>query len=488
VADAASGPTKAWSRVSWTPMANVLVVHGLLDTSRQTNVDYAMSFASWPHGHRIHTTNIFAPWSNEMLDRHFDLLVVTYEVSALRTLPEWLWVRKRLEKARSLCRNAILFVQDDYTSPAFIDSLACDLDFSTLFSPLADFADLFYPKATQRGVGTRHVLTGYIHPDRAVRQAALVRPLRERRVDLGQRVSLVPDSFGDQARIKSSFAGQLARLAEASGLAVDVEVATTAPLLGDAWFDFLGSTRFVPGALGGASSADVSGKNRRHQARWMLLANLLPGAQGLARRDKYLTHGTFRAIGPRLFEAAMTRTCQVLLEGEYLPELTPDVNYISVPTGPSHLEKAVQRMRDLAEAEEMVDSTWRALVSTEKYLLPTAVASWLQESGVPPVGPASSGEHSDEQTALHAYLALDSRDRFRARQMVFDQLPVRSVGGRRTTARKAERTSGAKDASDEAGPAVRAGAENLANADSLGMKLIPESLLWPWTSPNRGIL
>lgn len=467
-------------------MRKILLVHGLLDSSRQTNVDYAMSLAQWPHGHHVHTTNILAPWTEEMLRCSYDLLVITYEVAALRTLPEWKWVCNRLRKVRSACSRGIVFVQDDYTAPVLIDKLARDLELDAIFSPLAEHADIFYPESTRYGIPTHGVLTGYIHPERARVQAALARPLRERHLDLGQRVSLVPEFYGEQAQIKSSFASEIARLAQARGLVVDVDSATTTPLLGDAWLEFLRSARFVPGALGGASAADLEGKYQRHRARIALASSLLSRDFKVRGAKGHLRSGSFRAVGPRIFEAAMTRTCQVLLEGDYLPELVADTHYISVHPGPSGLDSAVLRMRDLAEAEYMVEAAWMALIAAEKYLFPTAVARWLQEAGTPPLGPAPSGQHTDEQSRFRAYLDLDPLSRYQARCIAYERLtsssPLRRLkmeAQRWLTTRHAEGAYSTRSDSS-----VNAGANELMASSSLQINIPPESLIWPWSSPK----
>ena len=463
-------------------LAPILVVHGLLDTSRETNIDFSMAIPQWPHGHTVHVHNIFAPLTDATLQRSYSLLVVTYEVAALRTLPEWHWTKTRIQRLRNICQRAALFIQDDYTAPALIDDLVVRLDFDTVFSPLAQYAEIFYPRSTRKGVHVCHTLTGYVHPVRAELQHRLSTPLHARSIDLGQRVRQPPTSLGRGAAKKFTFATELASAARDGGLRVDVEVADGRPLLGDNWWSFLRATRFVPGARGGATAADLDGRATEREARNELLRALgLPWFMR-PQAGRRLARGDFRAVGPRLFEAAMTGTCQILIEDEYLPELLPDLHYMSIPDAASALPKAVRRMRDLDTAEEMAVATRRAIVVPDTYHYPTAVRAWLKELGLSTVESPSAGIVVDEQQPLRGFLSLSPREKLRVRELSMGMLPP-WPGLRRRRRRpdifpRMSRSLSPKRESDWA-----SGIDILVSVALQAGPVEPECLIWPWTSP-----
>jgi hypothetical protein len=417
-----------------------------------------------------------------MLNERHTRLIVTYEVSALRTLPEWNWVKGRLRMLRETCRDAAIFVQDDYTMPAAIDDLAVEMQFDTIFSPLAEFSEVFFPRAVQRGVQVVKTLTGYVHPRRAALQQTLAPPLHRRPVDLAQRISLVGARYGHGALAKSEFSSTLASAAMAEGFNVDVQAATTKPLLGETWWAFLRDARYVPGALGGATTADLFGKVSRRESRIALTSALgLPRTMSRS-RGRSTVHGAFRAIGPRLFEAAMTRTCQVLLEASYLPELEPNQHYIPANETRDSIVTVLQRMRDVDRSQEMVESAWQAIVAPRTYHYPTAVRGWLTVLGLSPAGAQSSGYVIDEQESLQAFLSLSPRRRLELRErLVFSMPPWPRL--RRTSRRRLGTQESAFLRAVSLVQGAHGEGRDLLAHHRPAVRIDPEMLIWPWISP-----
>ena len=75
----------------------------------------------------------------------------------------------------------------------------------------------------------------------------------------------------------------------------------------------------------------------------------------------------FTAISPRLFEAAQTKTAQLLVEGEYDGILSADRHYVPLREDLSNLDEALERIADPAETEAFAERAWEDLILSGSY-------------------------------------------------------------------------------------------------------------------------
>ena len=95
------------------------------------------------------------------------------------------------------------------------------------------------------------------------------------------------------------------------------------------------------------------------------------------------------ALSPRHLEAVATRTCQVLIEGEYDGVLEPDRHYIPLRRDFSNLDAVLETMRRDDERERIVETAYREIVASGAWSYPRFVER-LEETtlGGPPRGAA----------------------------------------------------------------------------------------------------
>jgi hypothetical protein len=74
-----------------------------------------------------------------------------------------------------------------------------------------------------------------------------------------------------------------------------------------------------------------------------------------------------KSISSRHFEPIGTKTCQVLLEGEYNGLLVPDVHYISVRKDLSNVEEAARRFKDDGYRHAMVERAYEYVMDNHTY-------------------------------------------------------------------------------------------------------------------------
>ncbi len=74
-----------------------------------------------------------------------------------------------------------------------------------------------------------------------------------------------------------------------------------------------------------------------------------------------------KSISSRHFEPIGTKTCQLLLEGDYNGILKADEHYISVKKDLSNIEDAIQQFKDECYRQKMVEQTYEYVMSEHTY-------------------------------------------------------------------------------------------------------------------------
>lgn len=184
-------------------------------------------------------------------------------------------------------------------------------------------------------------LTGYLEAGTLETVEALAEAAPERSVDVGYRAWHAEPWLGEHGRLKVRVAEEaLARAARFPELRFDVSTDEGATFVGTGWYEFLLRCRATLGAEGGASVLDRDGAIRARTHRYVAQH---PGASFEEIREACFPgqDGSLRlfAIGPRHLEACATRTCQVLVEGEYQGILRPNLDYLPIRRDFSNLDE-----------------------------------------------------------------------------------------------------------------------------------------------------
>ena len=161
-------------------------------------------------------------------------------------------------------------------------------------------------------------------------------------------------------------------------------------ITGGDWVRFLLSCRYTVGVEGGASVLDHDGSLRACCERVLaerpdatfeeLEAECFPGRDG---------EFGLVALSPRHLEAVATRTCQVLIDGEYDGVLEPGRHFIPLRRDFSNLDEVLETMRRDEDRERIVETAYREIVASGDWSYPRFVER-LEETtvGGSPRGPA----------------------------------------------------------------------------------------------------
>ena len=341
----------------------VLVLHALRYDSRLTTVKHALCFARHLNGCEVTYVNAFGRFPHELSNKHFDLVVLTYELAAQRTMPFWRSLTKRLAPIIASANVRAVMPQDDYSYCSYLDDLFIDHKIDFVFSPLTRDLHMLYPRSIARGVRFHEAFTGYWESGTNLSIESFRKPFGERSIDLGQRVRFLTPQLGPAAQRKGQLATEFAVLAQQAGFRCDVSTKASDVLLGDAWWRFLGDTRFTVGRLGGASVADPFGR-LSIKVKQLELRKPSITHDEIARRLKadQLPQGDFTAVSPRLFECAALGVCQVLEEAHYVDGFEPWRDYIPLAPNMSNTPEVFEAMRDWDRCEEIAASAEHVLI------------------------------------------------------------------------------------------------------------------------------
>ena len=235
-------------------------------------------------------------------------------------------------------------------------------------------------------------LPGYVSESLEQLPPAPLEP--ERPLDVGFRARPLAPYMGpdDKAEMGEGFAGRAA----GTGLTTDIEVSHDSLLPGESWFEFMGSSRAMLGVESGTRTFDLEDEVLRDFER---VATERGGPSEVTLDDldpavlaRWTDRVRYRTIGPRHFEAAALRVCQVLFEGSYSGLMEPMRHYIPVKRDFSNFDEVVERIRDEGLRRELAENAHRDLVASREHTYAALIAKLdavLADAGLDPGGGAA---------------------------------------------------------------------------------------------------
>ena len=213
-----------------------------------------------------------------------------------------------------------------------------------------------------------YYLTGYVSDE--LRRAAQteIKSDSERTIDIGYRVRRLPFFMGKGALEKAEVADGFLERAQGLGLKLDISMDERHRINGTDWYRFMANCRGTLGAEAGISITDVDGNVRREYDRLMALNPAITYEEMaeafLAEHEDKIPQ---RVIGPRHFEAAALRTCQILFEGKYSGVMKPGRHYLALKKDFSNFAEVIRAFRDADVRREITENAHRDLIASEGY-------------------------------------------------------------------------------------------------------------------------
>lgn len=392
-------------------MRTILFLHALLPNFRETTFKHVCSFPRYEPGNIYLFHHLKAPVTEALKSIPFDGIILNYCFLGHRT-------ERVIDKFRSIYSfiNAspatkIAICQDDYSSNETLDAWLDEMNVSIVYSPITRDLDALYPILSRKpGVEFREGLTGYVDNDLLSGIENLTLPLADRPIDIGTRVRAIGPHLGRHAPKKAIVSQRFCQAAEAEGFVTDCSTDPKDVLLGTNWLRFLGSCRATIGSRGGASMADPDGSIKAACQTYLEKHPSAPYDEVKAacfpdKRDTY----RFDAISPRLFEAAATRTCQVLIKEDYLG-LEPYEDYIPLEEDFSNLSQVFEMLRSSQTLMRLTESAHQKLIASKRFSYESFVRGILDS--IPSRHPPSQETFrliNQHFRALRPFSAIDER-------------------------------------------------------------------------------
>lgn len=328
------------------------------------------AFQSMPGCHCV-AVNLAFPVSLRLLEQlRFDVVVWHSTALGLRWFPVGLAPLRPL--ADLLATQPLLRValpQDDYMLSAPLCAWMREANIERLLTPVgAEAARLAYGASEDNPWTVDRVLTHYLTPRDIVRVQKHARPWHERDWDISYRAWAARPWVGDFGQLKIRIADAARRVADELGLKANISTAPRDTLVGDAWLALLGNSRAVVGVEGGSSIHDPDGQiSRDVEAAIAANPQLDYAALRATALAAYDQEVVFRALSPRHLEAAMMRTAQILVRGEYSGVLEAGVHYIPIAEDFTDLPEALAHLSDPAVMEPMIARAYTDLIASGRF-------------------------------------------------------------------------------------------------------------------------
>jgi glycosyltransferase involved in cell wall biosynthesis len=242
--------------------------------------------------------------------------------------------------------------------------------------PLDDVHKVYDP-AVVGDVRFMRMFTGYITPT----LRALYDPSYEasRQTDIAYRGSTQPLNFGMLAYEKRKIGSDVASRLEGANAVLDISSRWEDRIGTGAWFDFLLRAKAVLGAESGASIFDLDGDlDQRCQN---LVATLGPESEDPAYCEAFLAgladleyNIKYNQISPRHFEAAATKTLQIMYPGQYSDVFVAGQHFLALERDYSNLSEVLAIVQDDAARTEITERAYREIVLNVDNWIETFVA------------------------------------------------------------------------------------------------------------------
>ena len=358
----------------------------------RTHDNHLYSFRRYGYGHHFYYFN-YIPGRGipaELTKIPFDAVLLHYTFLALRFDQKSFWkmyeeIRPTLQKLQGV--KAII-PHDEYIYTKSLWAIIRDCNVQRIFSScFYKDQEVIYPSSeTGRGNICHPVFTGYIDPKtlRWVQKREKKMPRKD--LDVVYRAGSANYVFGFHGQLKTRLAQAFhERLPRHPGLKEDVKLtymdSYKNTITGNAWYEFLLRSRTALGCLGGASLLDPDGSLRQHTLTYI---KEHPNATD-EEIDRECYHGQegliqTRILGPRVFECAMTHTCQLMVEGDYFGVLEPNVHYIPIKEDFSNLDEVMDIVEKQPEyCTRIADQCYEHVVASGRYGYDRFVAEILED-------------------------------------------------------------------------------------------------------------
>lgn len=358
----------------------ILVLFSLNErTSRNTINEHLYSFETNGDQHDFHYVNVFTILPNFLFWIEYDAVILHYTFLAEKRFleNEFAWNQK-IKNLNKVHGYKIAIPQDEYDVTDRLNKVFKEGNINIIYTCFTNLKDIerAYPKSKTGVEKVKKVFTGYINQEIVQSISSKHISYENRPIDIGYRARKLPAHLGRHGQLKSELVDVFNNFLIGSGLNTDIRNTndnfiienTHAIKLGFTWYDFLLSCKAFIGCEGGSSLLDTDGSIKREINNYVAIN---PSASFKEIEDNCFPGKDYNikcfALSPRHFEAAMTKTLQILVEGEYGGVFKPWVHYVPLKKDFSNIEEVLAFLKDIKACEEIISNAYQDIVLSGHY-------------------------------------------------------------------------------------------------------------------------
>ncbi len=332
---------------------------------------------------RVFYVNLARPFPAFLKQVQFDLVIFHDLLLCRRSLPRrFAFIVKQAAPVRAISGYRIATVQDEFTQTKLLNDFLLNFDVQHIFSvaPPSEWAKI-YPSLDRNKTKLDTSLTGYLDRGMIDRIETLAASYPLRDIDIGYRASYARYSLGFVGYLKVKIAEVVRQAAQGTPLKIDVSNDPKDTIVGEDWYRFLLRCKYTLGVESGASVLDTDGTIETAVNDY--LASHPTASFEAVQRACLREHDgelKLQVIGPRHLEACVTRTCQILTEGEYNGILKPNLHYLPLKKDFSNLNEVLEAVKRDDQRAEIVERAYNDIVLSNKYSFESYVNNILEKS------------------------------------------------------------------------------------------------------------
>ncbi len=352
----------------------ILIIHANKNAEkiRRTILNFSFCLLRYAPEHEYFLHCYGDPVTEKLKNEKFDLIILDVTFLCYRWAKGVEYSLNLLKKYKFIRESDAVKValpQDDYDHSAVLDKWMSEWGINIIFSVLPDYSSVLYPLS---GKIAKIIpsFTGYVDEEDIEITEKYALAFESRTIDVGYRAFNLPPNFGSFGQVKAQLGANFAEACRKinANLNLDISNKKEDTILGVDWLEFLGNSRFTLGCESGSSILDPYGEIKKKVQEYLKIypdadfksveAACFPGED-----RKYI----FNAISPRIFETAIARSCQILLEGDYSGIVKPDVHYIPLKEDFSNISEVAEKMKDTENIKKIINNCYEELISSGKY-------------------------------------------------------------------------------------------------------------------------
>lgn len=345
----------------------------------KSNIEYHASLS-------VHDVEVFNLFHNPSLSlmlpayldiNDYDVLIahptVSYFSSNLKSLDQQ--IETKLSDFQGL---KILMKQDEHVKTHEIAKLVKEKGFDLILTCLSPSEQKkAYPHELTGDVDFFQTLTSYVTPqlrNREVRRSK-IRPFR-----IGYRGSMQPLICGQLGFEKWKIGEDVAERCKVLGIDHDISSRWEDRINGEKWFEFLENCDAVLGVESGSNVFDFIGTVEVECKEFLdSHKDLDPESEEFYRKlhkevlHKYEGNVKYNQISPRHFEAAATKTLQILYEGDYSNIFLPWKHYLPLKKDMSNFDDIIKQAQDPEVRRKITEAAYNDIVRNPSYSIESFV-------------------------------------------------------------------------------------------------------------------